>query len=349
MPGSRLVIRLKTLKNWYFIIGFALAAPGPVNNVIPANQVYRCSEYVKQCLNIIGKLLIITSVMIVTRPGKFGGPGQPDLAIIRLETVATQPPLVISTNPPAQDEPLWMAGHGDGLPLKISAGQCSRRDIRALPKPNVQTFYHNLSSFHGNSGSPIFNNNNQVVGIEVWGPDDYDIGTGTITGLFEAAMPAHLSKWGVGMRTDHMRWLIDTAATVTVMAWLPSDAKSSETLDCQITVSYDKTTIGDTNDAQPGKYMLFDVSQDLRKRAVRAIDLDSLLFKLNRIGTETRGVSRRLEYFVIKAANPNNDSQRFCMVYDPTPALMELSAGKKGNVRVDFPEEMLPSLIHDHE
>lgn len=84
-----------------------------------------------------------------------------DFALIQLDRpVVGRKPLPIAKIPPALGDVLHMIGHPFGTPTKISTGG---RVI--LNNPVRSTFITTLDAFGGNSGSAVFNNRNELVGI----------------------------------------------------------------------------------------------------------------------------------------------------------------------------------------
>lgn len=69
-------------------------------------------------------------------------------------------------------DPLYAAGHPDGLPLTYVDGAFVRNN------DGGPYFISNLDTFHGNSGSPVFNaRTNLLEGILVRGEEDYEDGS----------------------------------------------------------------------------------------------------------------------------------------------------------------------------
>ncbi|GAB3710183.1 hypothetical protein GCM10027592_46960 [Spirosoma flavus] len=66
---------------------------------------------------------------------------------------------------------IYMAGHPDGLPLKLTL------DAQVYASDEA-TFFTDLDAFHGNSGSPVFNELGQVIGILLRGDKDYEKAVG---------------------------------------------------------------------------------------------------------------------------------------------------------------------------
>jgi V8-like Glu-specific endopeptidase len=88
-----------------------------------------------------------------------------DFALVRLDRpVKGRAPLRLASRPPHGHDSLKMIGYPLGSPAKLSPeGKILRND------PGRQSFITNLDSFEGNSGAPVFNDANEVVGILVGG------------------------------------------------------------------------------------------------------------------------------------------------------------------------------------
>lgn len=98
-----------------------------------------------------------------------------DFALVQLtRPVKGRTPLKLSTAPVRPQEILSMIGHPFGLPSKLS------RNARiVVNNPQRGSFLTSLDAFDGNSGSPVFNSKNEVVGILIGGtPSASTITTG---------------------------------------------------------------------------------------------------------------------------------------------------------------------------
>lgn len=96
--------------------------------------------------------------------------GGQDFAVVRLDRkVAGRAPAPIQAwNAVPLNAPLYVIGHPSGLPAKLAAG------AKVLGNASPFFFSANLDTFGGNSGSPVFNaNNDSVVGVLVRGAADY--------------------------------------------------------------------------------------------------------------------------------------------------------------------------------
>ena len=130
--------------------GFSLRRGSMTAGVLPASEVYSCVDIV----------------------GRARDDGGADYAVIRLDRKVTgHAPLAISrTNSLTVGTPLTVIGHPDGLPAKVAGG--------AFVRDNSDTykFVANLDTYHGNSGSPVFNTRTGLIeGILVQGEQDYDM------------------------------------------------------------------------------------------------------------------------------------------------------------------------------
>jgi V8-like Glu-specific endopeptidase len=88
-----------------------------------------------------------------------------DFALVQLNrAVKGRTPFKLNSGGLKANETLSMIGHPFGLPSKLS------RNAKVLiNNPKRQSFLTNLDAFHGNSGSPVLNSKNEVIGILVGG------------------------------------------------------------------------------------------------------------------------------------------------------------------------------------
>ncbi len=88
-----------------------------------------------------------------------------DFALVQLtRPVKGRTPFKLSAAPIGKTETLSMVGHPFGLPAKLSRGART-----LVNNPRRGSFLTSLDAFEGNSGSPVFNAKNEVVGILVGG------------------------------------------------------------------------------------------------------------------------------------------------------------------------------------
>lgn len=88
-----------------------------------------------------------------------------DFALIQLDRpVADRTPLALAGHPPDLGAPVFMIGFPYGTPLKLTD-----HARVTFTNPVASAFVTNLDAFEGNSGSPVFNSQNEVTGILVGG------------------------------------------------------------------------------------------------------------------------------------------------------------------------------------
>lgn len=130
-----------------FVFGFHMQDASTVRAQVPAQDVYTCAQ-------VIARTETSTDDFAVVRLDRPVSGHQP-LELRRSGTIATGQPLIV-------------AGHPAGLPLKVAGG--------AQVRDNSHPYYFssNLDTYGGNSGSPVINaSNGQVEGILVRGNTDF--------------------------------------------------------------------------------------------------------------------------------------------------------------------------------
>ena len=153
-------------ENIRVVFGFRKDLGGVIPRSAPARNVYKCAKVISHSLA-----------------------SGPDYTLIRLDRkVADRLPLAINRGNKGLSgkTPLFVIGHPSGLPLKI-AGDASvisvDTDVYVNDNYGISrkwsdkgyAFLTNLDTFHGNSGSPVFNLNTLLVeGILVSGDNDYE-------------------------------------------------------------------------------------------------------------------------------------------------------------------------------
>lgn len=131
---------------------------------LKADRVYRCKRviYAEHLSGIIGTS---DGKIIFPALGEAGN----DFAIIQLDRkVIDRTPLPLSLEPVHKEEFIFTIGYPGGLPLKIS------ENARVYENRFIHYFTANLDIIGGNSGGPVFNSSNQVVGIVVRSFPDED-------------------------------------------------------------------------------------------------------------------------------------------------------------------------------
>ena len=90
-----------------------------------------------------------------------------DWAVIELDRpVKDRAPLKLSKNSPSKNDAVFVIGTPSGTPLKVATGKTRSK--------HFNYFKTNLDTFGGNSGSPVFDAQNEVAGILVRGDVDYE-------------------------------------------------------------------------------------------------------------------------------------------------------------------------------
>jgi hypothetical protein len=112
---------------------------------VPKRNVYKCKEIIYA--TVIGEEFV-----------------EQDFALIRLDRVAKgRRPLKLADESPVIYDRVSMLGHPMGLPMKYT----SNAEVFSVD-PEL-SFLTNLDAFSGNSGSPVFNTRDEVVGVLVAG------------------------------------------------------------------------------------------------------------------------------------------------------------------------------------
>ncbi|MES2963838.1 MAG: serine protease [Bdellovibrionota bacterium] len=93
-----------------------------------------------------------------------------DYALIQLDRpVAGRRPLSIATTEPSKGEILSMIGYPFGTPVTIT-----RNGRVTLTDPARQSFVTSLDAFAGNSGGPVFNSKDEIVGLLIGGTPSWN-------------------------------------------------------------------------------------------------------------------------------------------------------------------------------
>ena len=143
--------------------GFAVTENGgSAPKEFPQKDVYGCKEIVSW---------------------KLDAATQSDFAVIKLDRkVRGRMPLAINREDDLEvGDGVFVIGYPSGLPIKV-AGNAK---VRSMPA-DAPYFNTDLDTFHGNSGSPVFNARTfRIEGILVRGDNDYvRTSSGTITAIF---------------------------------------------------------------------------------------------------------------------------------------------------------------------
>lgn len=130
-----------------FVFGFKLAGVAAQPRSVATDMVFSCKTLVHTVANSAGE----------------------DFAVVKLDrAVAHVTPLAFrSEGAPVVGDPLVVAGHPAGLPLKIADGA----EVRSVNPEHMVT---NLDTYGGNSGSAVFNGRSgEIEGVLVRGEMDY--------------------------------------------------------------------------------------------------------------------------------------------------------------------------------
>ncbi len=129
-----------------FAFGYRLMDDGRPRILIPRWHVYSCVRIVDRHLDPLGA----------------------DWAVVEVDRDLHVPPLPIRRRPVVLGEPVYYMGHPRGLPLKHVG--CAKV-VDATPRG---FFLADTDTFKGSSGSPVFDEHHEVVGIHVRGCQEHD-------------------------------------------------------------------------------------------------------------------------------------------------------------------------------
>lgn len=148
--GHCLKSRLFDNKNFVdevlLVSGFRLNEPNKANLVIKNSNIYKPIKVVQAGL---------------TREGI-------DFAVLEVDAeIDDSKVLELESRKVNLNENVYVIGHPVGLPLKIAKGAQVKNNT------NSRFFMADLDTYGGNSGSPVFDSNNKVIGILVRGARDF--------------------------------------------------------------------------------------------------------------------------------------------------------------------------------
>ena len=140
-----------------FVFGYIMGSSG-ATLTIKNSEIYRGERIIKAVPDLTASVL---------------GPDKSDWALVELDRrvpVSQHRAVNLRTNGQVTlGDPLYVVGFPDGIPLKYADGALVRDNSAGA------YFVSNLDTFHGNSGSPVFNaKTNLLEGILVRGEDDYE-------------------------------------------------------------------------------------------------------------------------------------------------------------------------------
>jgi len=129
-----------------FVFGFRMKCCATAVTTVNNSQIYSAKEIIAHQLNTTGM----------------------DYAVIRLDRkVKLVTPLKMAPQDAKAGDWLYVLGHPCGLPLKFA------NQARVISSYSSIYFTATLDTYGGNSGSPVFNTNHEVVGILVRGETDF--------------------------------------------------------------------------------------------------------------------------------------------------------------------------------
>lgn len=132
----------------HFVIDYAMSSEGQIPKTFSRDQVFHCQK--------------VLQVVYTT--------ASEDFSIIQLDRpIHDRRPIAPSQGPlPVPGTPIFSMGYPDGLPLKFIAGATVRSH-------KTNAFVTDLDTYHGNSGSPVFNATTlELEGVLVRGEADFD-------------------------------------------------------------------------------------------------------------------------------------------------------------------------------
>jgi V8-like Glu-specific endopeptidase len=112
------------------------------------------------------------SVTLITKSEKY------DMALYK--TDATDLPFVPLRSTPAKvGEEVFVIGHPDSKPLRVSFGKILAKDITISKRPSIE---YSAQTWWGSSGSPVLDKSGAVVALH-WGWDSEGLSNGRLTGV----------------------------------------------------------------------------------------------------------------------------------------------------------------------
>lgn len=151
----------------------------------------------------------------------------PDVAIVALDRKVSIKPSRRAASNPRPKESVYLVGYPLGLPAKYAPGAEVRDN-----NPLAAHFVANTDGYKGNSGSPVFNSANEIVGVQV-------------RGVLSLAQPCGCwsSTWcpDTGCRGEHVTRIseVPTIAPTTPTPFETNEC-DGEVLNPQVPTEYDK-------------------------------------------------------------------------------------------------------------
>ncbi len=144
-----------------FVFGYRMEAPGAPQDVlremVPDRDLYACDGVVLPASFAEGESSYEDGI---------------DLALVRLDREVSAAYQVAAFAPSPQSSPrpvpILTMGHPMGMPMKIDPG------FLLLDEPDSNLFNVGSDLFGGNSGGPIFDARNRIIGVVKGGPNDFE-------------------------------------------------------------------------------------------------------------------------------------------------------------------------------
>jgi hypothetical protein len=139
-------INASNMKNKRFVFDFRMNGEKEANLIIDTNFIYTPVEVIKRGM----------------------GPKGVDFALIRVnKPIPENRRCTLASGRPMKDDKVFVIGHPVGLPVKYAGG------AKVIDDSNENYFIADLDTYGGNSGSPVFNEKDEVIGILVRGSTDF--------------------------------------------------------------------------------------------------------------------------------------------------------------------------------
>jgi len=244
-------------------------------------------------------------------------PGKPDFLIMSLtRSVADRDPLKFATQRPLPSSEAWIAGHPLGMPKKFSSGLMHEYPDTPIHPVNAMgpTFrvYNDLCTYAGNSGSPIFDVNNQVVGIHVVGYNPaFTVVAGLVIPTILPTPLTELTKYAKAMRTDGLRWLFNTNASILVSIEFRATIGPPSNIEIwhSLVQGNPGTKLGQfTHVSSDAQTQTFDCTQAFQGR-IRPLDCRFWSFRIDS-NVEPYATNREMGRMRVICANPADSVER---------------------------------------
>jgi hypothetical protein len=159
--AGHVVSAMDNKDNYNVIFGFYTSSNEQFEYTIPATNIFAGTDYYN--------IILHSPVKDILKHIKND---TEDYAILQLnQEVTGWSPLKLSSQPVTKSDTVYMIGHPSGLPMKVTSGA----KVFNIQPNKFSTL---LTTYKGNSGSPIFHSDrHEVVGILISGEEDWEKGT----------------------------------------------------------------------------------------------------------------------------------------------------------------------------